>query len=35
MPFHEIHTMDYDRVVLSTFLRREEVYQQPPGKQGL
>ena len=27
MPFHEIHTIDYDRVVLSTFLRREEVYQ--------
>jgi len=27
MPFDEIHTMDYDRVVLSTFLRREEVYQ--------
>ena len=27
MPFHEIHTMDYDRVVLSTFLRRDVVYQ--------
>ncbi len=27
MPFHEIHTIDYDRVVLSTFLRKEEVYQ--------
>ena len=26
MPFHEIHTMDYDRVILSTFLRKEEVY---------
>ena len=26
MPFHKIHSMDYDRVVLSTFLRREEVY---------
>jgi DNA-binding MarR family transcriptional regulator len=26
MPFHEIHMMDYDRVVLTTFLRREEVY---------
>jgi len=26
LPFHEIHTMDYDRVILSTFLRREEVY---------
>ena len=26
MPFHEIHTINYDRVVLSTFLRREEVY---------
>lgn len=26
MPFNEIHGMDYDRVVLSTFLRREEVY---------
>ncbi len=27
MPFHEIHNFDFDRVVLSTFLRREEVYQ--------
>ena len=27
MPFHEIHTIDYDSVVLSTFLRRDEVYQ--------
>ena len=27
MPFDEIHTVDYDRVILSTFLRREEVYQ--------
>lgn len=27
MPFHEIHSIEYDRVVLSTFLRREEVYQ--------
>jgi len=26
MPFHEIHTVDYDKVVMSTFLRREEVY---------
>src|SRR4030065_932818 len=26
MPFHKIHSIDYDRVVLSTFLRREEVY---------
>ncbi len=26
-PLSEIHTMDYDRVVLSTFLRRNEVYQ--------
>jgi len=27
LPLHEIHSLDYDRVVLSTFLRREEVYQ--------
>lgn len=27
MPFHDIHSFDFDRVVLSTFLRREEVYQ--------
>lgn len=27
MPFHEIHSIDYDRVVLSTFTRRKEVYQ--------
>jgi len=27
MPFHEIHSIDYDRVVMSTFIRREEVYQ--------
>ena len=26
MPFHQIHTIDYDSVVLSTFLRRDEVY---------
>jgi DNA-binding MarR family transcriptional regulator len=27
LPFHKIHTMDYDRVVLSTFHRRDVVYQ--------
>ena len=27
MPFNKIHTMDYDMVVLSTFLRRDVVYQ--------
>jgi len=27
MPFHDIHKIDYDMVVLSTFLRKEEVYQ--------
>ena len=27
MPFHEIHMIDYDSVVLSTFFRREEIYQ--------
>jgi hypothetical protein len=26
MPFHEIQNMDYDRVVLTTFLKRDEVY---------
>jgi DNA-binding MarR family transcriptional regulator len=26
MPVHDIHSIDYDRVILSTFLRREEVY---------
>lgn len=28
LPFHEIHSMDYDRVILSAFLRRDEVYQR-------
>ena len=28
MPFHEIHSTEYDRVILSTFLRREEVYRR-------
>ncbi len=27
MPFDEIHSLDYDKVILSSFLRREEVYQ--------
>ena len=27
MPFHEIHGMEYNRIILSTFLKREEVYQ--------
>jgi DNA-binding MarR family transcriptional regulator len=27
MPYKEIHNTDFDRVVLSTFFRREEVYQ--------
>lgn len=26
-PFHEIRSIDYDRVILSTFLRRDAVYQ--------
>jgi len=28
MPFHEIHSTEYDRVILSTFLKREEVYRR-------
>ena len=28
MPFAEIHTAEYDTVVVSTFLRREEVYRR-------
>ncbi len=28
LPFHDIHQQEYDGVVLSTFLRRKEVYQR-------
>jgi DNA-binding MarR family transcriptional regulator len=28
MPFDEIHSTEYDRVILSTFLKREEVYRR-------
>lgn len=28
MPFQEIHGTEYDRVIVSTFLKREEVYQR-------
>ena len=27
-PFHELHSMDYDRMILSTFLKREQVYRR-------
>jgi DNA-binding MarR family transcriptional regulator len=28
LPFHEIHQQEYDGVVLSTFLKRKEIYQR-------